>query len=789
MKKRNLALLGLTVLAGLSLASCGGGTNGSSSNNAPGSNTSGTNQPTSPAGTNSTGSNQTTPGEDDYITGSGNVDVFINYSGQNGISVVQSAFYNQVEGKNYVMGELLPTWKSFSEKVGVTIREASEYKQTTDISSYQAVKLNNFKSETSANENIDLFYNTTKNIDEMGASGQAVDLMTLVNAGKMPNFAKWLKANPTMQKTIQQDGGKIYYTPYFDGYQDVERTFVMNTEIAEKVLDNENAVFDTAKTNGTGADENTNVLKAAKYQPYVDLNYNYPEDTTVSILVNGSVQQLVIKKTTNIIKQQNELLQQGATGAQLANQFISYLKTAFADGISKGYYTKLSEIFTSTAAAYNADELVALMRVIKANPKLISGDENEEIELIVPRGVANNRVENIADFMQIWGIQGMTSKAEMLYFDASGNLNDAATTQQTYDGLQNLAALYDEGLILGSFWSNGSQLGGTGYLNKYFGKTTDGGGYAFMLYDYAASTGAVNDKVDGIGTDPETRVDKSSVTGVRPVLPPLAYWATETSFDHTQSLSNKTGKTLLRYAEENRSLKGNAWCIPSTSDNIEGAAALMDFMFSTTGSRIQDFGPDDGKYWTLGEVGGETAPVISSTVKTWLGSVTKTDFWTFYRTYIGSTHGIGCVRSKAIQIQSCNAYAAVGLDNVEAAIANGVVNSNLVDKNVDLNPSGFTWDSTVPTTGYDAPGTAIANQYAAITEFWKAEKNNAEPYGWVAVVAGGYGVITPTSTKSLGSINGADYSLKDVYSQMSVRENEYLYKYSESINALPSYLQ
>ena len=48
-----------------------------------------------------------------------------------------------------------------------------------------------------------------------------------------------------------------------------------------------------------------------------------------------------------------------------------------------------------------------------------------------------------------------------------------------------------------------------------------------MLYDYSASTGASNDRVDGIGS-----VNAVSVQGVRPIIPPFAYWATENGYKY-----------------------------------------------------------------------------------------------------------------------------------------------------------------------------------------------------------------------------------------------------------------
>lgn len=783
MKKKNLALLGLTVLVGLSLASCGGANTPSASNNS----STGTSNP----GGTSTPS-KTEPSTPTIVDAKG-LDICLNYSGKQGITA-RDGFYNEVEKTNYAKNELLPSWKTLKSKLEIKdIRDASDYSTTKDDDTYSKLSTANYVSQTDSSQKIDLFYNTTSNIEKMGAAGQAVDLLQLANEGKMPNFKKWLNENPTMAKAITK-GGKIYYTPYFDGYQDVERMFVMDTNVAKAVLDAVNFDKFDSTISGKGGAENT--LKESQYTPYMDSQYNYKDaKTKVQCLKGSNVVDLEIKQTKNIILQQNELLANGCTGKQLAEQFRSYLDTAFAGNIGSGkLFENYSDIFVTESAAYNADELIALMRVVKANPGVVTGDQNAQVVGLFPRGVANNRVDNMADFMQIWGIQGMTSKCEMLYFGADGTLNDAATTQQTYDGLTYLSALYQEGLIMNEFWLKGSSTSGTLYLDRYFGKTGDNPGYGLLMYDYAASTGATNDIKDGIGTKVEKRKDgfkyEGAVTGVRAVLPPLAYWATEVNSDGdalfnapSQHLTDLTGKTLNRYSEENRSLKNTSWCIPSTSDNIDVAAKLMDYLFSEEGVRIQDFGPDDGNYWTLGEIGGETAPIISDSVKSWIGTA-GTDFWSFMRTYLGSTHGVGHVRETAIQIQSCNYYAQIGLNNLENAIAKGVVVSNRVDKH----GKDYSWDCTVPTAGYTKPSDDVAASYQDLTAFWSSDKCAQGASGWVAVVKGN---LKATDTSSIGTNKSSNsYSYSSALAQINNKNKSYLYSYAKSISSkcVPGYV-
>lgn len=754
MKKQKIALIGAVALVGV-LASCG------------------------------SSSDKTTTKKD-----LGTLDVYVNYSGTDGITLRSETFYNSVESKTYTKGELLPTWKEFASKVGVTIREASSYQSSTDNDTYTAVKNNNYASDTDATQKIDLFYNTTSNINTMGAAGECVDLSEHLD--EMPNFKAWTEKNPTLFNQIKK-GSAFYYTPYCDGYNDIEKMFIMDTEMVSKVLAAD-ANYDTTTKSGKGADSNAlQYSEDAHYTSFIDANGNAggknlpTSQLKVSISVNATAKEVTLGQADNIITQQNALLAQGCTGEQLGKQFYEYMNTVYGGLVKDGTYSSLADAFISESAAYNVDELIALMRVIKANPGLITGDSKQEVEIVCPRGQANNRVDNILDLLQMWGIQGTTSEKDNLYFAADGTLNCLETTAQTYEGLEYLHEMYSEGLIHGDFYKKGSKSSSY-YLNKYFAKTDADYGYGFMLYDYAASTGASNDMVDGIGTDPKKRKNTSlSVTGVRAVLSPMTYWATGEGWNaSTGSLTDFSNKTLFRFSDDNRGLKSNSWCIPASTDNLEGALALMDYMFSEEGSAIQDFGPTS--YYEV--KGGYKTP--TSAVKA-LIAAQSTDFFTCMRRYIGSTHGIGHIRSEDIQIASCNSYAAVGLTNVENAIKSGVlIFSNTDQENkyavTSNNKSGKAINDSVPSAGYETISNENAKTYDAITSFFNADKCSDTASGWVLIVQNGVNY-----TQSLGTTKNTNnsYTFQDVKgtSEQTNKNKVYLYTMAGYIGrtAIPSY--
>lgn len=767
MKKKLMALTGLAVVSGLALASCA------------------KTEVVKGSMTNKEGYNYIeAPQAYEYdAIENKNVNVYLNYSGTAGVGYVSQASYtNPIDGVTYTQGTLLPTWVELGKVTGLDIKDVASYSDSSDDATYKTVSGKGFV--TADGKGIDLFSNTVKNINTMGEDGNAIDLTQYINtenpaSSKMPNFSQYLKENPTIKAQITKNG-KIYYTPYFDGYNEIERMFVMDTSMVEALLDTDSFDnFDTS-TSGKGSDGKT--LKENNYEPFINPDYNYAADTTVTVSNNAKASTITIKKTTNIIKQQNELLAAGTTGKALAQQFKEYLKAAFGREVGKGKtYEKYSEIFTSEAAAYNCDELVALMRVVKANPKVVSGGLVESVECFFPRGEANNRVANILDLAQIWGIQGLDSESNNFFFDANGKLQSLGTTTASYQALELLNDLYNEGLIVNDFYyipSSGKS--GTKGLDKYFKKTVNNSSFGFLMYDYSAATGAANDTVQGVGTKPESRKlgTNLSVKGIRPVVSPLTYWATGTEWKYNQDIKDRTGMELTRYTESNRTLKTGSWCIPKTATNVDGAVRLMDVMFSEYGSYVNTFGPteywynptkmgDATKAWVATDISGsEVAPVLSNQLTAAIQQSGK-DFWSFMRENIGATHGIGGLRNNQADFQATNMYAQTGLVNVKNAISSGAVKLAKVTADYGFGSSVLVnWSCTAP---------KVDGQNEAITSFW-ADKGGTSAVNWCSVVVNGTNGNVTTGTET-----NTAYTLAQVKSHIDQYAKRYLYVYANSL--------
>lgn len=705
------------------------------------------------------------------------VNVYLNYAGSNGVSYRgTSQFTNTITGETYTTGKILPTFKALGADTKVNIVDVAKYTTTKDADTYTQVKSDNFKGE--GDKFIDLFYNTTANITEMGAAGQAVDLVPYIKEGKMPYFTDYLKANPEVLDQITTNG-HIYYTPYYDGYQEIERMLIMDTEMVTRLLDG-SVTGDTTTAIGTGR------LGTPNYKPFMDDQYNYENDNTEISVANAagtSKTTIKVKRTDNIIKQQNTSLANTATtGSALLTQFKAYLTAAYGGSASGSYGTAsnpLSNIFVGQNACYNADDLIALMRVIRANPAAASGvASTTTVEILMPRGENTGRVDNMYDFASIWGIQGTDGENGTLFIDAAGKLNDAKSTVANYDALELLNDIYSEGLILSTFADQGNKNKNAN-LEKYYQQKVEGAGAGFMMYDYSASTTIGNTKdAAGIGTADSARKGdyaNHSKHGTRPVISPVSYWNTTKENDAKANLYNKTtgeankdGKTLVRYAEANRALKNNSWCLLSTAPNKEAALRLMDYTYSEKGSNYNDFGSQD--LW--GALDSNGKPTLKAkTLEMYLAS--GEDFWTFMREYYGATNGIGYQRSATINLLAMNADAQKGQTIVDNAIDLGVMKLAKADVYTNY---GFGVCAPTASSFSVTENAATKDDYKIITDFWTAAFGTT---GWRQVVIQG-------ATDDLAVASGVTY--KNVLDKQDTYSLKYLAIFSEDLHMTPSWL-
>ncbi len=670
-------------------------------------------------------------------TKTGKLNVAVNYSQQSGISYQEANATNLDYGESITLskGTILPTWQCIGEKLGVTITDGADYSKAQKDNWTQYVS-EGFK-DASGND-INLVMGTQTLYDTAIASGKLVAISDHLN--EMPNFKKWTEKNKSIYQTMKSTDGKVYYTPYFDGLDDIEKMNIMNTEWIEKLLDGTDAA-DTATT------------LTSFYQPTV------AEEKGAQVIVyDGSARRTITvdySDDTNAIVKQNALSTMNgqtllaALKESLIAQYGAYISSSVGGSASSGaIYNKLSEIFTSEKACYNVDDLVALIRCVKTNPKLLTGDATKTITPIVPRGSKTSRQYTMGELAAWWGVRGMSGENGNLYFDLDGNIKDARTNTETYEALTNIHKIYQEGLIYQGFASASD--------NNTEDKYRKDGMYAgtvFMLYEYNSSTCQFNGDADSKNT---------SGLNLQAVLPPVAKWAG----DETVSLSGVEYSGYFHFSEDNRSLKTGGWAIPSstTGETLTNALKLMDYMFSDEGALIQDFGPDT-KYTTTtsAHTAGEYVywtPYAESSEKLVLAGVEQPEItqaikdaiiasglgWNnYYRKYVGSTQGIGHVRHAGLDYECLfSEKGRAGLQMLSDAMSHDVfcLVKTTFDDETDLfcnsMLTGIPVSSTVVTV-YESD-----SAYKMMTDFWNNSKSKVVWTG-AYVIMDGWDAETVTS--------------------------------------------
>ena len=149
------------------------------------------------------------------------------------------------DGKTYNSGDLKPTWQAVQELLKIKIEDKYQGNSATDEYQYWDAQL----------DQVDMLSGTATLLSENGQKGKLVNLAEHLN--EMPNFKAYLEENPIVRLSITgaaagPNSGAIYFSPYFDGVNDIERMPLMRTDWVEKLL-NGSGEFTADKSNNTAA--------------------------------------------------------------------------------------------------------------------------------------------------------------------------------------------------------------------------------------------------------------------------------------------------------------------------------------------------------------------------------------------------------------------------------------------------------------------------------------------------------------------------------------------------------
>ncbi|MBQ9197616.1 MAG: hypothetical protein IJ157_10310, partial [Clostridia bacterium] len=510
------------------------------------------------------------------------------------------------DGKTYNSGDLKPTWVVVQDKLGVVFEDKYQGNSASNEFDYWKEQM----------DQVDMLSGTAAKLSEAGEAGLVVNIADYLD--QMPNFKAYLDANPIVKLSItgNTDTGAIYFSPYFDGVNDIERMPLMRVDYAEKLLNGE----------GEFTAEACKELAPAVYTPYMPTEGKVEIETPTA---DGTATEIVTKdydKAGNIIAKMNEA--GTLNGVEAVNMLRTYIDEAY-----DGYYgTNRADLFIGQNAAWDADELVALLRCVVANPQTLNGTDT--IQGLFSREDANNqrRVDVFRFAGHLFGVRGLESRQDYLYVDTEGELKDARQEVATYEALDRMHALVEEGLISQAF-VNGEDVKTPNYLEQDLG---------FMHYDYNQTQTLYN----------QTLLDNAAGEKYMAVMVPVARW-----FDGT----NEDG-VYMRFTESWRSVKTDGWGISKAGvegneDKLNAALALIDYAYSDEGTILMSYGPDafiktnaDGSYVTF-LFNGKEMPVIADATREelWgLPSITG-NYTNYARQYLGST--LSFMKSQAFEYQ------------------------------------------------------------------------------------------------------------------------------------------
>jgi hypothetical protein len=554
------------------------------------------------------------------------VNVAINYTSGGqlmSISYQKDAAYVSLDGKTYTKGDLLPAWAAIGEKLNINFVDRATSSDANTNAQFTRLQTENFAG-------VDLVNATGALIASEGLKGNFLDIGQYLDY--MPFLKAFLEANPSAKVSMTSADNGVYYTPYFDGFGEMEQMFLARIDWIKDILDLANPVFDTDP--------------AVKPTAYTRRQVVTPINTNITVAnADGSTRVVVKEYTANILDTLAAI--ENPTGANLAAAFKAHMQATYGD---QGY-AKLSDVFAGTDAAYDTDELLALMYVVKANPKFLTRQhttgEKTAVEVYFPREGTGSRIRNLLRGMEMFGLRGVFSRAEWLYFDEDGMIQDVRHEDAFIQGVNDLSAMYADGLIVQN------PEGATNWRNVLLN-----GANGFITYDYNASSTAQSLINNGRGVDPDFEFQA--------ILPPVVDWLDDGNYFH--------------FSEATRSVKSEAWGIPAHVADDETklfrVLKLVDEMYDYTATdsvgTMHLYGPEG---WTDGTInyGTDIVYQLSDEALAEMGALAGGNMINYLRQYVGATMPIGHIRSLGLEFQTLSQEGIIGIERINTAVTAGVL--------------------------------------------------------------------------------------------------------------------
>ncbi|MBO6302305.1 MAG: hypothetical protein J6N15_07710 [Ruminiclostridium sp.] len=590
------------------------------------------------------------------------------------------------DGKTYNSGDLKPTWQEIEKLLDIKIEDKYQGNSAANEYKYWDAQL----------DQIDMLSGTATLLSENGQQGKLVNLAEHLN--EMPNFKAYLEANPIVRLSITgaaagPNAGAIYFSPYFDGVNDIERMPLMRTDWVEKLLNGEGE-FTAEKSNSTAA---------PVYTPFMPTSGSIDVDV---VKADGSAVETIKKDYDaygNIVDKMN------AAGSMDGVAAVNMLRE-YIDKTYNGYYgTNRADLFIGQNAAWDVDELVALLRCVVANPQTLNGTDS--VQGLHTREDNNNqrRVDMFRFAGTLFGIRGMESRLDYLYVDTDGNLRDARNETATYEALSKMHDMATEGLISQAF-INAEEVKTEKYL------ADDSG---FMHYDYNQTQTAYN----------ATVLDNAAGEKYMAVMVPVSRW-------------NDGEEKYMRFTESWRSVKTDGWAISvagiaGNTDKLNACLKLIDYAFSPDGQVLMSYGPDafvkhdDAGNVVTFDFNGKQWPVISDKSYEDLWALQNGNYTNYARYYIGST--LSFVKSQAFEYQCTHEVGKEGAGYISKAVALGTI------KHPELAIASNSWYTSVPTVlPQEVAETNAINELTALSASGQFGSGKDQMNLFVDIIAKGF---------------------------------------------------
>ena len=569
------------------------------------------------------------------------------------------------DGNTYHTGELKPTWVEVQNQLNVVFENQYQGNSASKEFDFWKERLNE----------VDMVSGTATKLTENGEAGNMVNIAEYLDL--MPNFKAYLELNPIVRMSItgNTDTGAIYFSPYFDGVDDIERMPLMRTDWVEKLLNGE----------GEFAADASNKTAAPSYQPYMPTSGKVEIDV---VKADGSGVEKLTKDYDaggNIIEKMN------AAGSMDGVAAVNMLRTYIDEAYNCYYGTNRADLFVGQNAAWDADELVALLRCVVANPQTLNGTDT--VQGLFSREDNNNqrRVDMFRFAGTLFGVRGLESRQDYLYVGNDNKLHDARQEKETYEALERMHAMAEEGLLSKAFIDGSEESSGT-YLENDLG---------FMHYDYNQTQTLMN----------ATKLNKDGDEGEKymAVMVPVARW------------DDGTGEQFMRFTESWRSVKTDGWGISKSgvgdsTDKLNACLALIDFAYSEEGQILMSYGPEAWRSSETFLFNGNEMPKISEACEKELWDLAGGNYTNYARWYLGST--LSFLKSQAFEYQCTHEVGKEGAGYISTAIGLGTI------KHPELALASNPWYTSVPTV---LPTTKVENDtingYTELTDRFNQQKD------------------------------------------------------------------